>query len=195
MVAFIVKESIKFKNADVQAMSSILRNVESMTELLRLYSNNGFAKELTGETKYTDIRLKIGTILFDVKELWLTLLLLAVVVLIRQKSTNADPAVGDCDDWLRTCNTIYNDVLYKFELDNCWNTIRPIMNGQELIRELKLPKGPTVGWYMAEQMNYLIRFPTSTKPECLKYLQELDSSAISLSLDMKATNKKKKAKT
>ena len=195
VVAFIVKESIKFKNTDVQAMSSILRNVESMTELLRLYSNNGFAKELTGETKYTDIRLKVGTILFDVKELWSTLLLLAVVVLIRQKSTNADPAVGDCDDWLRTCNTIYNDVLYKFELDNCWNTIRPIMNGQELIRELQLPKGPTVGWYMAEQMNYLIRFPTSTKPECLKYLQELDSSAISLSLDMKATNKKKKAKT
>ncbi len=195
LVVFIVKESIKFKNADVQAMSTILRNVESMIELLCLYSNNRFVEELAEETKYTDIRLKVGTVLFDVKELWLTVLLLAVVVLIRQKSTNADPAVGDCDDWLRTCNTIYNDVLYKFELDNCWDTIRPIMNGQELIRELKLPKGPTVGWYMAEQMNYLIRFPTSTRPECLKYLQELDNSAISLPMDMKATNKKKKAKT
>ena len=201
VVTFIMKESIKFKNLDVQAMSTIFRNIDSMMELLQMYSNDVISSE---ETNGTDTRLKIGTMLCDAKELWVTLLLLAAVVLVGQNhedvdesrpSLNAIPAMINNTDWLNRCHTIYHDILYKFELDNCWNTIRPIMNGQELIRALNLPKGPTVGWYMEEQMKYLIRYPTSTKQQCLQYLQGLEAIDVSVSLDSsKVANKKKKTK-
>jgi tRNA nucleotidyltransferase (CCA-adding enzyme) len=202
VITFIMKDSIKFKNLDVQAMSAILRNIDSMMELLQKYSNDMLP---TAEAKDNGIRLRIGTILCDAKELWVTILLLAGVLLIGRNhkgaaySVDAEPesrpSAIECKVWLNRCNALYHDILYKFELDNCWNTIRPIMNGQELIRELNLPKGPTVGLYMEEQMKYLIRFPASTKQECLQYLQDLDKAAVSLPLDSKVPNKKKKTKT
>lgn len=212
VVTFVMKESIKFKNSDVQAMSTIMRNVESMIELLLIYSDDTSVTESNRETtKNDDMRLQIGTMLFDAKELWVTILLLAIVVLIQRKyeedvhrldtegivrpSNSSNGPASEYVEWLQRCNTIYHDISYTFELDNCWNTIRPLMNGQELIRELNLPKGPAVGLYMEEQMKYLIRCPTSTKQQCLQYLQELDNSILSASLDVKASNKKKKTKT
>jgi tRNA nucleotidyltransferase (CCA-adding enzyme) len=208
VVTFIMKESIKFKNSDVQAMSTILRNVDSMMELLLIYANDTSVTVRDRETKKDDMRLQIGTILFDAKELWVTILMLAIIVLLQGKNenevhlmdaaNNANPsnntnlAHSEHHEWLQLCNAIYHDILCKYELDNCWSTIRPLMNGQELIRELNLPKGPAVGLYMEEQMKYLIRCPTSSKQQCLQYLQELDHSTFSLSLDLKASNKKKK---
>jgi tRNA nucleotidyltransferase (CCA-adding enzyme) len=190
VVTFMVKDGLKFKNTDVHAMSTLMNVLDRMIELIVDYAS-GNAQ-----------RLSIGLLVRETKDLWVTALVLGVVLLIRQQQRQA--ATGEITspndapmrsmDWMQMGNALYTDIVYKFQLDQCWNTIRPLFNGKELIQILQIPHGPLVGIFMEEQTKYRIQYPDATPDDCRQHLlrfREAEPQALE-TVPSHASKKKKK---
>lgn len=151
---YMMREGIKFKNTDVQGIITMTQNLDDMIRLLQRLPEASPA-----------VRLQAGLILRNVKELWVTLLIVATVNLTRRKA--ADPFV----DWRKCSQDWYRTIVHDLELDDCWK-VKPLMNGQELIKELGLEKGPQVGLYNQQQLYWMLQYPDGTLQDCKIYLKD-----------------------
>lgn len=142
VVEFIIRDSIKFKNKDVAAMTTLMEHVDSFVKIL-VQPNN------------CATRLEVGLLLRVTKDLWVTCLWLASVL---------TPSVS-LDDAQR----VYVKILVDLNLDLSWKT-RPLLDGRALIQALGLPKGPVVGTYLQEQVKWMFQHPDGSKEECLEHL-------------------------
>ena len=109
-------------------------------------------------------RLDVGLLLCQLKELWVTCLLVAAAMV---SSSEINAAV---------MSRLYQFVIDN-QLDECWK-VKPLFNGKELQAHLQLPRGPAVGDYMQAQKRWmLMQAPETTKDErtakqaCLEYLK------------------------
>jgi tRNA nucleotidyltransferase (CCA-adding enzyme) len=102
---------------------------------------------------YSD-RITIGLLLRDAKEMWVTVLVLAALLRHDDKSTR----------YLEAYRCVKG-------MDQCWNT-KPLLDGQFLIKELGIPKGPSVGIAMQAQVEWMLEHPGGTKESCLEYLRQ-----------------------
>lgn len=151
---YMMREGVKFKNKDVQGMVVVVQNLDDMIQLLqRLPESN------------PTLRLQAGLLLRDTKELWLTLLVVATVALIRRKKEDERDI-----DWKARANAWHAAILDELELEDCWK-LKPLMNGKDLIQELGLEKGPMVGIYNQEQLNWMLMNPNGTLQECKSHLK------------------------
>lgn len=149
--------------------------------------NNSEKKE-----KKKEIRLRVGLILREAKEMWVTLLIVATITLIRtkgqneeekqQQSNDAVPIMDDGDDnirtnhstlnfWMQRAQQWYTYIIYELQLDECWK-IKSLLNGKELIQYLKLPKGPIVGIYTQQVIYWMLQYPNGSLNECQLFLQQ-----------------------
>jgi tRNA nucleotidyltransferase (CCA-adding enzyme) len=186
VVTFMVKDGFKFKNTDVYAITTLINVLDRMMNLI--------IDHATGNAQ----RLSIGLLVRESKELWVTALVLGVVLLIRQQQLqNAAPGDAPMEtvDWIQVGNSLYSDIVYKFQLDQCWNSIRPFFNGKELIQVLEIPHGPLVGIFMEEQMRYRIQYPEATPDECRKHLRHFQETQPQTLETVPSRNSKKKKKT
>ena len=183
VVTFMVKDGLKFKNTDVQAIATLINVLDRMVELLVEYATTGNVR-----------RLPLGLIIREAKDLWVTALVLGVVTLIRQQQPDSDDENGSQDaslDWIQTGNALYSAIVYEFQLDHSWNTIRPFFNGKELIQILEIPHGPLVGIYMEEQMRYRIQYPEASLDACRKHLLEYQAPTYEPALSQSKKKTKK----
>jgi tRNA nucleotidyltransferase (CCA-adding enzyme) len=148
-ISHVFREGIKFKNKDVGAMICLYENVDQMVALL--------SKSLSEPHL---CRLEAGLLLRNVKELWVTCLVFATVLQIRQ-----DPTI----DWGKQSVAIYELVL-SLNLDGCWKQ-RPLLDGKAVIEALDLPRGPQIGTYLDEQVRWMLLNPNGTAEECKAHLQ------------------------
>ena len=157
VVEFMVREGIKFKNKDVQAITTIMEAVDSFCAFIQDVATS---TDTTGGS-LAICRLKAGLLLRATKELWITCLLAATIILISKPLPMSE-------NYLVLSQRVYLDIVDK-GLDLSWKT-RPLLDGKALINVLGLPRGPTVGLYMEEQVRWMLLNPQGSKDECRIYL-------------------------
>jgi tRNA nucleotidyltransferase (CCA-adding enzyme) len=150
---YIFREGIKFKNKDVQAMSTTIEQLDGMVQLL----------QRTPEAT-SCVRLKAGLLLRSTKDLWVNVLIVATVTLLRKKATSASV------DWYERAKTWYHIIVLDLELEGCWK-LKPLMNGKEIMQFLALDKGPLVGVYTQELIKWMLMNPEGTPEECKAFLK------------------------
>eukprot|EP01083_Nonionella_stella_P122193 367540_1 len=66
---------------------------------------------------------------------------------------------------------LYHAITSGVHLDECWR-VPPHLNGKEMIKELSIPNGPTVGVYLEIQTKWILLNPEGTREECVVHLRE-----------------------
>jgi tRNA nucleotidyltransferase (CCA-adding enzyme) len=169
VTAHMIKESLKFATRDITGVSTILNQVDEMSALLseirtQLAAHQGQAEPL----KLTPpCRLRTGLLLRSLKQHWVTCLVAAAAWEIRSLqriSTNVNSSIEPSLEF-------YRSVIQDLGLDECWQ-VRPHLNGKEIISELQLPRGPAVGIYIEDQLQWMLLNPNGTREECVTHLHE-----------------------
>ena len=170
VVLYMFKEAIKFKNKDVQGMTSLMENVDLMAEFLSDLATQKREHTEGEEESLKMCRLEAGLVLRHTRELWVTTLLLACLVKMREQqlSTADDTSLLKSTNWLRLTAAAYRKIL-DLNLEECWKA-KPLMNGRAVIEALKLPRGPQIAEYLEEQVKWMLLNPEGSKEECEKHL-------------------------
>jgi tRNA nucleotidyltransferase (CCA-adding enzyme) len=171
VVSWIFRESIKFKNKDVTAMTTLMDTVDRMAGLLTSYAVDTI---YSVQQPPGLCRLDAGMLLRTTKDLWVSSLLLATVVKIRQQQQNQDGVTERHIDWIQISNTVFQTIM-ELNLDQCWQ-MKPLMDGKAVIHALDLPRGPQVGTYLDEQMRWMLLNPSGSREECQEHLLSVKRS-------------------
>lgn len=176
IVTFMIKESIKFKNVDVQAVTILATLVDDMVDLIGAFAGE---QQKNGDPKETaKCRLDAGLLIRQAKELWPTVVLLATVLLLSGQPVDNDIVTTSTisvsplpiTNWISVGNDWCTSIL-NMELDHVWK-MRPLLDGKALIAALNIPRGPSVGVYMDEQVRWMLQhYPNGTLSECTAHLQ------------------------
>lgn len=175
VVTYMIKESIKYKNKDTQCMNSLMTYVDKMQDVLVMIQQsldkdeNGAVKQQVqaGTPSPPLCRLETGLLLRDVKDNWVTCLLLATAAEMR----NAQRVGQSTENILRASRAAYRAV-HGQNLDHCWK-VRPLLDGREIQTSLSLPKGPLVGTYLSEQQRWMLLNPDGSREESLVHLRNM----------------------
>lgn len=151
VVEYIMRDAIKFKNKDAISMGLLTQNLDEMVRLLEQQ------KQATDVDGSPPSRLKAGLLLRSAKEMWVTTLVVATVLLSRKHRV----AQEDVNFWGARAKELHELIVDRMALDECWKA-KPLMNGKDLIRVLELGRGPEVGVYMQEQVQWMLTNPSGT---------------------------------
>jgi hypothetical protein len=106
--------------------------------------------------------------------LWVSSLLLATVIKIRQQQRNEDAVTERRIDWMQISNTVFRTIM-ELNLDECWK-MKPLMDGKAVIQALDLPRGPQVATYLDEQVRWMLMHPAGSREECQEHLLSVKRS-------------------
>eukprot|EP00537_Pseudo-nitzschia_pungens_P003053 CAMPEP_0172378536 /NCGR_PEP_ID=MMETSP1060-20121228/69465_1 /TAXON_ID=37318 /ORGANISM="Pseudo-nitzschia pungens, Strain cf. cingulata" /LENGTH=617 /DNA_ID=CAMNT_0013106257 /DNA_START=108 /DNA_END=1961 /DNA_ORIENTATION=- len=165
VVDYMVRNGIKFKNKDAIYVDLVTQNLDEMILLLEQQHRQ---KSSTNGTPA--LRLQTGLLLRSAKEMWVTTLVVATVVLSRKYETSLD--VGY---WCARAKELYETIVVGMNLDEGWKK-KPLMNGKDLIRVLELNRGPEVGVYMEEQVKWTLTNPSGTIQELHGHLKRFKTN-------------------
>jgi len=162
VIEYMMREGVKIKNKDVVSMVTINEQLDAMVQLLQA------APEPTPE-----MRLQAGLILRSTKDLWQTTMAVATVVLLRKEGEefNTNGNGNSTLDWCQRARDWHTVIRSKLQLDGCW-TVKPLMNGKDIIHCLGLDRGPQVGIYNQEQIRWMLQHPKGTLEECQHFLKD-----------------------
>jgi len=190
-----IRDGVKFKNRDITAMGRLMENVDRMRDLLRglreqqrheaeqrEHGNHLEAHEYSAAAvPHRLCRLETGLFLREIKELWVTCLILATVIEMREAESkacilDADSgtsktrlAFDDVEEAMRISRALYRSIRTQ-GLDGVWKA-RPLLNGRDIISALDLPKGPLVSVYVEEQIKWMLLNPHGKRDECERHLR------------------------
>jgi tRNA nucleotidyltransferase (CCA-adding enzyme) len=178
-VAHIMREGLKFKNADCAGMTLLMESVDGMAAFLqrRRVQQGQVQQQQVHQQPPTDdqsFRLEVGMMLRSLKDSWVTCLCLATVVLQRQSQLGVQDGqvAASASDWLFTARDVYHDIMVTHGLDRSW-TVRPLLDGASLATALQVPKGPLVAKYLREQVRWMLLHPDGTREACEAHLVSL----------------------
>ncbi|OEU19389.1 PolyA_pol-domain-containing protein [Fragilariopsis cylindrus CCMP1102] len=158
VVEYMIREGIKFKNKDVVCSMTLVDNLDDMIRLLQQ------TVEVT-----SSMRLQVGLLLRSAREMWVTTLIVATVVMLRKHDVSQEL------HWCTQAKQLYEAIVVRMDLDECWKT-KPLMNGKDLIRVLELDRGPEVGVYMQEQVKWILTNPKGTINDLQCFLKSFRST-------------------
>ncbi len=162
VVTFIVRNSLKAKNVDVQCVTNLFDTLDTAMDLLL---QSSASQESNGSALVLD-RLKAGRFVKASKMNWVSSLYLAAAVrYISSKDTmNASTKTS------AITVTRLSQAIHDAQLHEAW-TIVPLLPGKQLMQKLQLKPGPMIGEYQQRQLDFQYQFPNGTVDECLAYLQ------------------------
>jgi tRNA nucleotidyltransferase (CCA-adding enzyme) len=167
---YMMRDGIKFKNKDVAGMTTIMDSVENMMQLLKREDLENAAAATnpspTASHPLPPLRLQAGILLRNTKDLWVTTLVVAAVLLIRQQECHKD--MSSTVNWYDRAHALYQTIL-DLGLDECWK-IKPMLNGKALIQALGLEPGPQVGVYASHQIEWMLLHPVGTIDDLQHFL-------------------------
>jgi len=170
VTTYMFQEGIKFKNKDVQAITTLMENLDPMTKFLSdLAEQQRAMAEGEAENVLKICRLEAGLVLRATKELWVTTLLLACLVKTREQDLSSTKTSSI--DWLNLAASACKTIL-DLNLEECWKA-RPLMDGKAVINALKLQRGPIISSYLEEQTRWMLLNPNGTKEECEQHLHSV----------------------
>jgi tRNA nucleotidyltransferase (CCA-adding enzyme) len=171
-VTHIMREGLKFKNADSNAMALLMESVDGMASFLIRRQ-----QQQQQSVDASSFRLEVGMMLRNLKDAWVTCLCLATVVLQRRSQLGTQEIAGSASDWLRTARHVYQDVMVVHRLDRSW-TVRPLLDGAAIATVLRVPKGPIVARYLREQVRWMLLHPDGTREACAAHLSLLHKRGL-----------------
>jgi hypothetical protein len=204
VIEFMMREGIKYKNKDVQDMVTVMEQVSNMAKLLENCEPPSLTSYInTTEERNQDdgddngrniahwqqLRLKAGLLLRSTKELWVTTMVVAGVMLCIQEASLDASSLDQDEALMLTTSQIHQRVAKwheaflslptpssdrssaVFQLDHCW-TWKPLFNGKEISSLLQLPKGPIIGIYTQKVVEWTLQHPHGTKEACIEYLKQ-----------------------
>lgn len=157
VVDYMFREGIKFKNTDVAQITTLVNTIEGMIAIL----GNASARDKDAPLEIS--RLDVGLLLRNTKELWVTSLMLATILKLREQET-----LGQ--HWTKISQRVYAEIV-DMDLDYCWK-MKPLLNGRSIIQMFELPFGPVVGVYLEEQVRWMLMNPEGTAEESEKHLRK-----------------------
>jgi tRNA nucleotidyltransferase (CCA-adding enzyme) len=162
----VLQWSLKFKNKDCTDVATIVQSLDRLTEL----ADSVVLRELD-----MGFRVEIGTFLREVKELWKPCLALATAIRIYSTlGSHSNLSSGSADMTTAIQSTVTPfitlcDAIEHFGLEEVW-TLRPLVNGGELIDVLGVSAGPMIGEAMRKQTLWQLEHPQGTKEQFLSTL-------------------------
>jgi tRNA nucleotidyltransferase (CCA-adding enzyme) len=190
LIAYFMHESIKFKNKDVQGITTIRDNLPAMLELLddvvaaaatNPDSARSFESSILNHPSAAAklCRAKAGLVLRATKDLWLTCLWVAIVLKLRSNPSDVlssphqdllpNTSPTHTTNWLQVGLEAYRMIMVDLNLDHVWK-LKPLLDGDAVIRALSLPRGPLVGKYLEEQVMWMLLNPQGSRQECQEHL-------------------------
>jgi len=173
---FIIRDSIKYCNKDTISVTTVLRHVDEMRSILT---------SVDKDSPSAFCRLRTGLLLRDLKDLWVTVLLVAAIAEMRCSAAStthtAEEQEGDVEkqvSYYMEKAALFFRTVQQQELDGCWN-VRPLLDGKAILKSLHLPKGPIIGIYLQEQVRWMLLNPNGSKDDCethLKAVKEREQS-------------------
>jgi tRNA nucleotidyltransferase (CCA-adding enzyme) len=171
LITYIVRESIKFKNKDITDVTTVLGNMHEMESLIVRFKNHHYDND--GCIALTsDLRLELGLLLRKVKDVWVTLLVVSLTLLVRKCDSGAH-SDHQSITFIELCCHLYHSIVNN-GLDRCW-TIRPLIDGRDLITLLGISAGPQVQSFLDEQVKWMLLHPDGKREECEWYLKEMNA--------------------
>jgi tRNA nucleotidyltransferase (CCA-adding enzyme) len=168
LAAFIVRESIKYPNRDTTAITVLLRHIDEIRSIFLSFDSSD---------ESTFCRLRSGLALRNLKDLWVTALLVAVIAEIRAQeqmalANNAEHNGVEQVSYFMNKAFNFFEMVQKHGLDSCWK-VRPLLDGKALLKSLELPRGPIIGTYLEEQVKWMLLNPGGSKDDCEFHLKEV----------------------
>ena len=174
LVSFIIRESIKYPNRDTLAIATLLRCIDEVRSILVCYDPCD---------ESTFCRLRTGLMLRNLKDLWVTALLVAAIVEMHAHEQDSGDInrKGDSDGNANGVEQVpyfinkafsFFGMVQKHGLDGCWK-VRPLLDGKAILKSLELPRGPIIGTYLEEQVKWMLLHPDGSKDECELHLKEV----------------------
>ncbi len=182
--SYIIRDSIKFKNKDVQSVTTLLEGVDELRDILNDFHSNAVGNSSSAKTF---CRLRVGLILRKLKDLWGTALMVAAIVEIHcceGTSTTQSADVRPRNLMDRVEEYIprmikFLEMIHAHKLDGSWK-MRPLLDGKDISKSLNLPKGPLIGNYIQEQVKWMLLNPDGTKADCETHLKAVRNHELNM---------------
>lgn len=181
VVEYMMREGIKFNNKDLNGMRTIMNFVDAFCTLLKHAATDDVdVDSIPKRNGKITSRLDAGLLMRSTKELWSTTLLAATVLLLSETS-NCKNTTSTVDSVLTLSQDVYIELVTT--LDGIWR-MKPLLDGNAIVKALDLPRGPTVASYLEEQVRWMLLHPNGIKEECLAHLMEYHEESQQKKLKM-----------
>ncbi|EFJ21948.1 hypothetical protein SELMODRAFT_151539 [Selaginella moellendorffii] len=182
--SFIIRESLKLKNADADGVVDLHRSARKFDrledvllsdaaevitahaaantreEVQRLEAGDAFAWVCSS---CAEDRIFVGLELMEIKELWRAALVLSSL------NDLLENQAWDAQEKAKVCTSVM-DFISKQGLDESWNT-KPLLDGKEIMAEFQLKGGPAVKHLKDLSIQWQLAHPTGTAGECREWLK------------------------
>ena len=154
VTSYVIRESLKWKNSDVDSVATVLEVLEDVGEVVGEVSEGDLRN--WGDCRVREMRVKVGMLLRTLKSMWITAVALSII----------------------HRNLVGTDAFHKFmnftevtlELRDIWK-VKSKIGGKEIVGVLGVKKGPQVGVYSNEAVKFELRYPEKGKDEVLDFLR------------------------
>lgn len=146
LVSFVIRESIKYPNRDTVVITTVLSFIDEIRSILLCYDPSDEA---------TFCRLRTGLVLRNLKDLWVTALLVAAIVEMHAREQDAlnSNLNGDVNEnwnsdgvhqvpYFISKAFSFFELVQKHGLDGCWK-VRPLLDGKAILKRVwSCPEDP-----------------------------------------------------
>ncbi|RCV36038.1 hypothetical protein SETIT_7G287800v2 [Setaria italica] len=182
--SYIIKESLKLKASDAEAVVNIHAASEKFAELILLLESNddvGTLKEKL-EDEYLEIptdslkRVFAGLILREIKDFWRVALLISIL---------SNPEAGNAADNRNKQDELHlrkekyirvERAITDLDLDGVWK-LKPVLDGKSIMGVLQVKSGgPLIGKWQQRALKWQLAHPNGTMDECIEWMKQSQQS-------------------
>jgi tRNA nucleotidyltransferase/poly(A) polymerase len=172
----VLRDSLKVDNDTLKAVGLTLQAARSFQALCNSDDPLGSLLAPASQEARSSLRETLGLILRDCKHHWRGALVIACSLALSSQEPHHLPSPTDPlelqSSHLRIID-LYRRVgvaVMTLHLDEVWGA-RPHYDGDALIAELQMRRGPLLGQVIERQFRWQLRYPDRPREECLEYLR------------------------
>ncbi|RGB37748.1 hypothetical protein C1646_651771 [Rhizophagus diaphanus] len=153
---YVIRESIKFSNDDVNKVKKLLSSVDFVTKAVS--QNNEVLTDRRG----------LGLCIRELNSEWPTTLLFALSNELRPYMDQVKE-----DKEIKEINNKYTkfiERIYELKLENAYRE-KPLLNGKDIQKLLKIKPGPNFRDILNSIMEWQLEYPNSSKEECQEFIK------------------------
>ncbi|CAM9325472.1 unnamed protein product [Discosporangium mesarthrocarpum] len=179
---FVLRESLKLKAKEAENVAEILKALPAFQTLADTLAAKKAGK---GRDKadggVSSLRVDCGVAVRQVKGLWGTCVAVNCALELSQREDgygHTDASEEPPSNWEEVVTAKHEGLrseIMSMGLGQAW-TLRPLLGGNDIIKSLNVPKGPSVGKLMAQQVLWQLEHPEGTAEQSMEHLASLWSS-------------------
>ena len=177
-VSHVVLESLKFKIKDERDCLTLVQSLDRIDQLAQAYAaaatadaggSGGAAAAAEDRMEVTEVvgghpggeRVTLGLLVRDLKDLWRTTITLAAARALASQGLQVSASASEQQVLIEQPYTALVGRIKDLGVDGA-SSLKPLMNGKELMQCLAQPKGPEVGRIMEEQVCWQLQNPAGS---------------------------------